>query len=245
LEKHTLVSSIPSSSPASSSSLFDLPKQTLIAQTGPISSSLLGQPPSLASISTQLSALLATTSRPRAPHFSPTRSVSSPSGTSPTQCQICHRFWHTADQCYKRFDQTFRPPPPRAPPSQGYRQASPRAHFAQSGFLSPQANFVHSSSSFPRSAPEPVAPPATWFVDSGATSHITPDLNSLSSYSLYEGPLSLQVGNGQSLPISHIGTAVIFTSTRPLLLTNVLCVPNIAKPLLSISQLLQDNPVTV
>jgi Reverse transcriptase (RNA-dependent DNA polymerase)/GAG-pre-integrase domain len=47
------------------------------------------------------------------------------------------------------------------------------------------------------------------------------------------------------LTISHIGSSDIYTSHSTLKLNNILCVPSITKNLLSISQLLRDNVVTV
>ncbi|KAL5856782.1 hypothetical protein ACOSQ3_004240 [Xanthoceras sorbifolium] len=52
--------------------------------------------------------------------------------------------------------------------------------------------------------PETVAD-QSWYVDSGATNHITADMNNLSMRSEYRGKEKLIVGNGNQLTISHIG----------------------------------------
>ncbi|XP_031277895.1 uncharacterized protein LOC116136329 [Pistacia vera] len=42
-----------------------------------------------------------------------------------------------------------------------------------------------------------------WFVDSGATNHMTADTHNLLVKSNYQGGILVQVGNGQSVPITH------------------------------------------
>jgi hypothetical protein len=90
-----------------------------------------------------------------------------------------------------------------------------------------------------------IAPHESWFLDSGATTHVTPDLNCLSSSQPYTGTDVVHMGNGTWLKISHIGSTILSTSGQPLVLTNVLHVPLITKKLLSIQQLTQDNNVLI
>jgi hypothetical protein len=90
-----------------------------------------------------------------------------------------------------------------------------------------------------------IAPHESWFLDSGATTHVTPDLNCLSSSQPYTGTDVVHMGNGTCLKISHIGSTILSTSGQPLVLTNVLHVPLITKKLLSIQQLTQDNNVLI
>ncbi|KAL5851272.1 hypothetical protein ACOSQ3_006390 [Xanthoceras sorbifolium] len=63
-------------------------------------------------------------------------------------------------------------------------------------------------------APSTVADPS-WYVDSGATNHITPDFSNLSINNEYKGADRLAVGNGQKLPISHIGSSLVYSDTTP------------------------------
>ena len=51
----------------------------------------------------------------------------------------------------------------------------------------------------------------------------------------------LVIGNGKALHIAHIGSSHLPSSTKNLALTNVLHVPAITKPLLSIRKLCTDN----
>ncbi|XP_031247957.1 uncharacterized protein LOC116105684 [Pistacia vera] len=86
---------------------------------------------------------------------------------------------------------------------------------------------------------------ATWYMDSGATDHVTSDFSQLTRSTSYVGSEQLQVGNGELFSISHIGFVDLNCPFRTLHLRNVLCVPHITKNLLSVSKLTRDNLVTV
>jgi gag-polypeptide of LTR copia-type len=137
--------------------------------------------------------------------------------------QLCQKKGHTVDRCYKRFDNTYMPPPPR-PFHHTFRKSSP-----------PQALFVQ-----PR---QPI--PEAWYLDSGASTHVSPDLNAFTSYSPYNGPNKLCVGDGKELDISNVGSGIILTTSNPLKLQNILHVPGISKPLISIIQLIVDDNIYV
>ncbi|KAJ1701542.1 hypothetical protein LUZ63_001321 [Rhynchospora breviuscula] len=139
-------------------------------------------------------------------------------------CQICNKWGHGALECYHRFDirYSITTTPAQAPTHQAL-------------LAEPASAPVHPSTS---SQP-------TWFIDSGATTHVTADINNLSSSQSYTGPDAVHIGNGMGLPISHIGTAHLHTSGKTLRLTNVLHVPSITKNLLSVSQLAHDNEVII
>ncbi|RVW22016.1 hypothetical protein CK203_111920 [Vitis vinifera] len=53
-------------------------------------------------------------------------------------------------------------------------------------------------------SPEMVVDPA-WYVDSGATNHVTNELGRMQAATEYLGNQKLTVGSGQGLPIQHIG----------------------------------------
>ena len=90
-------------------------------------------------------------------------------------------------------------------------------------------------------------PDPAWYMDSGATDHVASDPNQLTISRNYDGNDQLQVGNGESLNISHVGFALLPSSLKSkcVYLKNVLCVPRITKNLLSISKLTKDNNVVV
>ncbi|KAL4378290.1 hypothetical protein GQ457_02G009000 [Hibiscus cannabinus] len=83
----------------------------------------------------------------------------------------------------------------------------------------------------------------TWVVDSGATHHVTPDSTTMLRSSSYNGPGKLTVGNGVQLEVKGTGQSAMFTSSRVLMLNNLLHVPSITKNLLSVSKCARDNDV--
>jgi hypothetical protein len=82
-----------------------------------------------------------------------------------------------------------------------------------------------------------------WYTDIGAIDHITSDLDHLALSERYHGNNQVQVGNGSGLRIMHIGHSSINTVDRPLALHNILHIPAVAKPLLSIHKFSRDNDV--
>ena len=74
---------------------------------------------------------------------------------------------------------------------------------------------------------------STWFLDTGASTHITPRQSSLDQSTFYTGKDCVIVGNCASLPITHTGK--LFHS-HDFQLLDVLVVPHITKNLLSVSK---------
>ncbi|RVX23684.1 Retrovirus-related Pol polyprotein from transposon RE1 [Vitis vinifera] len=70
---------------------------------------------------------------------------------------------------------------------------------------------------------------------------MTSDTEGVNQPAVYSGNECVMVGNGQSLAISHTGSISSLVPSSPLLLSNVLVVPEIKKNLISISQLTKDN----
>jgi hypothetical protein len=84
-----------------------------------------------------------------------------------------------------------------------------------------------------------------WYVDSGATDHITSELDKLTVCDKYNGAEKVHMANGADMKISHIDKSFIHTSTCKLELSNVLHVPKATKNLLSIHRFSLDNNVFV
>ncbi|KAL4388539.1 hypothetical protein GQ457_09G023790 [Hibiscus cannabinus] len=84
-----------------------------------------------------------------------------------------------------------------------------------------------------------------WFPDSGATHHLTNDLVNLQDGSNLPGSGSVQVGSGHTLSVKYFGQSSLLSSSRKILLKNLLYVPNITKNLLSVSKFTQDNQVSL
>ena len=84
-----------------------------------------------------------------------------------------------------------------------------------------------------------------WYADSGAMAHITNNSVQLQPTQAYRGEDSVLVGNGDYLPITHVGTAVLPSLQGKLLLNDVLVCPSITKSLLSVSKLTADYPCSI
>lgn len=136
------------------------------------------------------------------------------SGRSRPTCQVCSKQGHTALKCYYRFDHSFS----GQDESQSVNQGNTSVYIAT-----------------PATLEDP-----DWYVDSGATNHITH----------YDVPGAvetgtLSVGNGQKLPIVKSASASYKIGLANLSLQRVLVVPNIKKNLVSVAELTQDNDVIV
>ena len=83
-----------------------------------------------------------------------------------------------------------------------------------------------------------------WYPDSGATNHVTSDLNNLTFGIECHGYNKIHMGNGEGLNISHFGHSVFSSlpfSSRILYLKNLLRVSLITKNPISVSQFSKDN----
>ncbi|GJV09216.1 putative RNA-directed DNA polymerase [Tanacetum coccineum] len=84
----------------------------------------------------------------------------------------------------------------------------------------------------------PIAPS-----DTGANSHVTPDLEAMDNSEAYYGDDALHVGNGKGLPILHIGSSKVYSPQKTFSLKNILHVPEISHNLLSVQKFCHDNDV--
>ncbi|KAI0488074.1 hypothetical protein KFK09_027898 [Dendrobium nobile] len=84
-----------------------------------------------------------------------------------------------------------------------------------------------------------------WYLDSGASAHLTPDSQSLQQSTPYNGRDQVFVGNGNPLPIQNIGNGILPTPTRKLALTPLFHVPRLTHRLISISKLTRDNNCSI
>ncbi|CAL2247735.1 unnamed protein product [Prunus armeniaca] len=72
-----------------------------------------------------------------------------------------------------------------------------------------------------------------WYLDSGATNHMTHDAQQLHSRTSYAPSDQVVVGNGDTLPITHSGNLSFSSGTFVFRLSNVLRVPSLRKNLFS------------
>ncbi|PON91412.1 Zinc finger, CCHC-type, partial [Trema orientale] len=135
-------------------------------------------------------------------------------------CQVCGKAGHIALKCYHRFDLSFQ--------GDSSSSSTPQANQANQAFVTTNT----------------AVNDGAWYMDSGATNHVTADLSNLALQADYKGKEKLAVGNGSQLSISHIGSSQILTS-KALQLNNILHVPEITKNLISISQFTHDNDAVI
>jgi histone deacetylase 1/2 len=84
-----------------------------------------------------------------------------------------------------------------------------------------------------------------WYVDTGATDHVTNDMERLTTKERYAGGDQIHVANGAGLSITHVGHSSIAGSVRPLYLNKILYAPKINKHLISVRKLAADNDAFV
>ncbi|MFS7901705.1 putative transcription factor interactor and regulator CCHC(Zn) family [Helianthus anomalus] len=126
-------------------------------------------------------------------------------------CQLCQKPGHSAAQCFHL------------------------ASFAQTNANPDQlAQAFHAQCQLNATIPD-------WTSDTGATTHMLPNASSLQNTSPLPGNQKVFFGNGQSLPISHVGQTKLFGN---IVLNDVLVVPYF-QILLSIGKLTEDNHVDV
>ncbi|KAH9750213.1 retrovirus-related pol polyprotein from transposon RE1 [Citrus sinensis] len=142
--------------------------------------------------------------------------------TSKPTCQICLRPGHTANICWK-LEEFITSGAYRPPPNRG-----PKAAYLANMDALADTN---------------------WYLDSGATHHLTNDLNNMHMAESFAGTSKLVIGNGVGLCITHTGYAVLRMQSSvnkfELKLDNILLVPKITKNMISISKLTRDNDVVV
>lgn len=128
--------------------------------------------------------------------------------------------------CYQRYNKEFVPNK-----NQG-KGNNTRRSFGQN-----PATFITTHNPNPFVATLETIGDFNWYDGSGATNHVTADFNHIANPTDYTGNEQVTVGNGESLCISTIGNSCLNTNKCDLNLENVLCVPVIAKNLVSILKL--------
>ena len=84
-----------------------------------------------------------------------------------------------------------------------------------------------------------------WYLDTDANSHVTPDYSKLHNPTSYSSADTITVGNGQSLPISNIGSGFVYTPTGTFSLYTLHHVPSLTSNLLSAYLFTIENNCTL
>ena len=141
-----------------------------------------------------------------------------PSGTSQCpQCQICGITRHLALDCFHRMN------------------------FAYQGRQPPAKFSAIASTTMSNAINAPSLNQSSWISDMGATDHFTPDISHIHDCHEYIGNDEVTVGNGQSLPINHIGNSQLYASSYLFKLRHILHVPSMSSKLLSVHKFCKDN----
>ena len=152
----------------------------------------------------------------------PFKPINSLNGSKP-KCQICGKFGHTALICHHRANLHYQPP-------------------SLKNFNTIFTAFSLRPSSFATSSP--IRDPS-WFMDSRVTHHFTPDISMIQNLAPFIGNEQVMVGNGKKIPISHYGNSLLFFSSSPLKLNNILHAPALSNKIISVSKLCADNTTFV
>jgi len=84
-----------------------------------------------------------------------------------------------------------------------------------------------------------------WYTDTGATDHITSELDKLTVKNKYHGGDQIHIASSSGMGISHIGHSTVHTPSRDIHLKNVLYVPQAKKNLVSVHRLAADNSASL
>jgi histone deacetylase 1/2 len=160
---------------------------------------------------------------------------SSTGGRATLICQICGIPRHTAAKCFKRFNRDFL--------GIGKDRSNTQKQIAMAASAvvaySAHVHGVHSTGH-----PSPVDP--AWYADSGATHHLTHDLEKLTTREPYHDTEHVQTTNEAGMRIHNIGHAILPTpSSKQLALNHILHVPQARNNLLSMSKLSRDNNIFI
>jgi hypothetical protein len=82
-------------------------------------------------------------------------------------------------------------------------------------------------------------------MNSGATNHITGELDHLTMHEPCTGPDQVHTTNGSGMDITQVGSSIIPSSSLDLVLNNVLHVPSMHKNLISVHRFTLDNDMFI
>jgi len=165
------------------------------------------------------------------PPASSTPTLTLPGDGGRRVCQLCGLDGHWASKCHRRFQKSF-----LGLGNDGKDTRNTARQVAMADRPAPQKPQGHTQS---------YSVDPHWYMDSGATEHLTNEMGKLHPREPYHGSDKIHTANGAGMHISHIGQASLLTShaTRRLQLRDVLRVPSVTRNLLSVPKLTYDNNV--
>jgi len=138
------------------------------------------------------------------------------------QYQLCGKFGHTVHVCYHRFDISYQ-------------------NSSNSGTNSLNMNIRNQNNISDMVASSNNLADGNWYLDSGASYHLTQNVENLTNSTPYTGTNKVTVGNGKHLSISNTGSHHSFSNSRSFQLRKVFHVPFILANLISVAKFCSDN----
>ncbi|KAE8665186.1 hypothetical protein F3Y22_tig00112649pilonHSYRG00099 [Hibiscus syriacus] len=120
------------------------------------------------------------------------------------QCQLCGKFGHIVQRCYRRFDRDF-------------TELPMKISLLSSGRNPPCMVCLMLGLVKDRLTPQ---------IRYSATHHVSNDLGQFNSGMAYKGNNTLLMGNGEVIKINHVGQGFLSSNLRPLVLQNMLHAPH-------------------
>lgn len=148
------------------------------------------------------------------------------SNNSRPVCQVCGKIGHSAAHCCFRYDQNYM----GAVPNNANQASGSVNSYGSHPAYTASANTVSDQN---------------WYMDSGATSHITNDPANIENVTSSYGKQNIEVGNGEKIHGDKVGFSTLHCKNLKLKMTDVLHTPHITKNLLSVSRLTNDNNVVI
>jgi hypothetical protein len=84
-----------------------------------------------------------------------------------------------------------------------------------------------------------------WIVDSGASCHMSTNLNLLSKLRPTTSTPPITIGNGSQIPVTHLGQTTLNSANRILTLNDILVALKLVPNLISVRKLTTDNWVSI
>ena len=140
--------------------------------------------------------------------------------------QLCGKFGHTVHVCYHRFDISYQ-------------------NSSNNGINSVNMNTRNQTNIPVMVASSNNIADDNWYLDSGASHHLTQDAGNLSNSTPYTGTDKVTVGNGKHLSISNIGSHHLVSNSRSFQLKKIFHVPFISANLISVAKFCSDNNVLI